>query len=302
MNKKEKKAEADKLYHEYNSLRDNEEIEKSLAIERKYAKLRIELIDEVTQEVERRKSMSMNQVEILVDSLPKKPKIRTGIDVLDWRLRNGDIDKEMGGFTLGNFIQIAGAKYAGKTTLMMKIMMGFSLQEKVSWFDFEMGKEKAVYKSRQFERESKNVHYYDGSRDIHDIVDEIKFLYAEGINHFVIDSMMKLTAKEYKKGYESASYISNLLSSLTSSMSINIYMINQMSQDSIKNGNLLMKHGNDVEYDSDYIFFIMRKILDKQDEYGRPVYDENCRVLLCTKNRVDDNTFDIEIEKKDIVG
>jgi len=300
MSMKAKKAKADKLYQEFHSLRANGHAEQSLKIEREYAQARIELIDEVTKEVAQRKSMTMDKLEALVDSLPKKVKIHTGIYPLDLHLvnENQGEEQEIGGFSLGNFIQIAGAKYAGKTTLMMKIMTNLSKTEKVSWFDFEMGREKAVSTSRLFHRKTQNLNYYDGGRDIKEVVDEIKFLYAEGVKHFVIDSMMKLTTKEYKRGYESTSYISNLLSELTSSMGINIYMINQMSQDSLRNGDLFMKHGNDIEYDSDYIFFVMRKTTGKKDNYGLPIYDENCRVLVCTKNRVDHNTFAIEIEKK----
>ena len=304
MNRKEKKAQADKLFHEFNSLRAKGQVEQSLKIERAYAQARIELIDEVTKELTQRKSITMDKLEVLVDSLPRKPKLRTGIYPLDMHLANENQREynESGGFSLGNFIQIAGAKYAGKTTLMMKIMTHFSKTEKVAWFDFEMGKEKAVSSSRLFTRETQNLNYYDGCREIKEVVDEIKFLYAEGVKHFVIDSMMKLTAKGHKRGYESASYISSLLSELTSSLGINIYMINQMSQDSLKSGDLFMKHGNDIEYDSDYIFFIMRKTTGKKDNYGLSLYDENCRVLVCTKNRVDHNTFAIEIEKKHISG
>lgn len=304
MNMKEKKYQADKLFQEFHNLRANGQTEQSLIIERKYAQIRIELIDEVTKEVTQRKSITMDKLEAMVDALPKKPKIRTGIYPLDLHLvnENKGKDQEVGGFTLGNFIQIAGAKNAGKTTLMMKIITNFSQLEKVSWFNFEMSDEKAVDTSRLFKRETKNLHYYDGSRDIKEVVDEIKFLYAEGVKHFVIDSMMKLNAKGYKRGYETASYVSSLLSELTSSMCINIYMINQMSQDSLRDGDLFMKHGNDIEYDSDYIFFIMRKTTGKKNNYGLPLYDENCRVLVCTKNRVDHNTFAIEIEKKHIVS
>ncbi len=275
-----------------------------LELERDYAQLRIELIDEVTKEVAERKSIRMDKLEALVDASPKKSKTRTGINSLDLHLFPEDQrqQQEIGGFTLGNFIQIVGAKYAGKTTLMMKIMTYISQSEKISWFDFEMGRNKAVSTSRLFNRKTKNLNYYDGSRNIDEVIDEIKFLYAEGIQHFVIDSMMKLTAKGQKRGYETASYISNLLSDLTRSMGINIYMINQMSQDSLRNGDLFIKHGNDIEHDSDYIFFVMRKTTGKKDDYGLPLYDENCRVLVCTKNRVDHNSFAIEIEKKCIVG
>ena len=307
---KEKKQKADVLLNEYLHLRETGELEESLKIEKQYAKLRIEIIDEVTQEVASRKSLTMTELEKMVDNMPKQQKIKTGISSLDAELSipvehikdDGNIlllDGDQG-FTLGNFIQIAGAKYAGKTTLMMKIMTHFSHTDPVSWFDFEMGREKAVQTSRKFKRDTSNINYYDGSREIVEVIDEIKFLYADGAKHFVIDSMMKLNAKGYKRGYEAASYISSVLSELTSSMGINIYMINQMSQDSLRNGDLFMKHGNDIEYDSDYIFFIMRK-KEGKDDNGVPKYNEDMRLIVCTKNRVDSKTFTVAIQKNEIL-
>lgn len=301
---KDKKKKADALLTEFLHLRESGELEESLIVEKQYATLRIEIIDEVTAEVASRKSITMAAARVKVDAMPPVEKIRTGIFPLDTALVPDEkkIYTELGGFSLGNFIQVAGAKYAGKTTLMMKIITNFSQSEPVSWFDFEMGVQKAVSTAELFRRDEQKIHYYDGSREINDVIDEIKFLYADGVRHFVVDSMMKLYAKGHKRGYETASYISSLLSELTSSMGINIYMINQMSQSSLKDGDLFMKHGNDIEYDSDYIFFVMRKTTGGKDKYGLPIYDEDCRVLICTKNRVDHNTFSIEIEKKHIQG
>ncbi len=307
---KDKKAKADNLLDKYLNLRSDGQLEESLIIEKQYAALRIEIIDEVTQEVNSRKSLTMEELERIVDSTPKKPKLKTGIYSLDAELTTPiEYEKEDGtlllldgeqGFSLGNFIQVAGAKYAGKTTLMMKIMTHFSHTEPVSWFDFEMGREKAVSTSRHFKRNVQNINYYDGGREINDIIAEIKFLYADEVRHFVIDSMMKLNAKGHKRGYEAASYISSVLSELTSSLGINIYMINQLSQDSLRNGDLFLKHGNDIEYDSDYLFFIRRKVIGK-NEHGGSMYDESMRLITCTKNRVDNKTFTVEIPKDEIL-
>ena len=139
--------------------------------------------------------------------------------------------------------------------------------------------------------------YYDSSREISDIVDEIKYLYASGVRHFVIDSMMKINEAGTKRGYESFSSISAKLSELSSSLMINIYLINQMSQDSVKNGHLMLKHGNDAEYDADYIFFILKKPTGEKDETGQPTFVEDVRIIRCTKNRPDSRLFSVEIDK-----
>ncbi len=180
------------------------------------------------------------------------------------------------------------------------MMTSMSKYESVSWFNFEMSDEKAVETLGQFEY--KDIEYYDGSRELNDIVDEIKFLYADNIRHFVIDSMMKIGAKGYERGYSSFSYISSKLSELTSTLGINIYLINQMSQDSQKTGQLMMKHGNDAEYDADYLFYVTKSSTGKTDEAGQEVVDETKRYIVCTKNRVDHRLFTVEIMKTDIFG
>ncbi len=304
LSRKERIVEAKNLQSQYLTLRGNGQRKESLEVERKYLALRTELIDEVTTEVTTRKSIPMTQVIQRVATREKKPRRETGIRSLDIEL----VDEKQygrghtGGLTLGNFIQIAGSRGAGKSTILMKMFAGLSNVEQVAWFNFEMSDEKATETLAQFDSEPKNLNYYEGSREILDIVDEIKFLYADGVRHFVIDSMMKVNAKGYKRGYESFSYISSIFAELTSSLGINVYLINQLSQDSERNGHLMMKHGNDAEYDADYIFVVMKEALEAKDEYGNTQYDDNHRLIVCTKNRVDHRTFTAKIDKYEIFG
>ena len=304
LEKDERIAKTKSLQQEYLTLRSNGQIKESFTVEREYLKLRTELIDEVTEEVKTRKSLNMTDIIHRVKTRVKKPRRETGIRSLDMELVS---DKQYGrgytgGLPLGNFIQVAGSKGAGKSTILMKIFAGLSKVEKVSWFNFEMSDEKAVDTLAHFDSEPKNLNYYEGSREISDIVDEIKFLYADGVRHFVVDSMMKVNAKGYKRGYESFSYISSIFSELTSSLGINIYLINQLSQDSERNGHLMMKHGNDAEYDADYIFFVMKETLEEKDEHGLTQYDESHRLIICTKNRPDHRTFTVKVPKYEILG
>jgi len=302
MDREEKIAKAKALQTQYLNERGNGQNRQSLITEREFIILRKELIDEVTTEVTSKKSINIQQVRDRVASRPKKPKRATGIDVLDFELvhenRYGHGNK--GGFSLGNFIQLAGERGAGKTTLMIKMLSGLSTFETVSWFNFEMSDEKAIGLLDEYQ--SGNIEYYEGSRELSDIVDEIKFLYADGVRHFLIDSMMKIDAQGHKRGYESFSHISAKLSELTSTLGINIYLIQQMSSESQRNGTLMMKHGNDAEYDADYMFFMVKATTGETDEAGQAVIDESKRFLVCTKNRPDHRLFTVDIAKHDIAG
>ena len=302
MNVKEKAAKAKELQSRYLHERSQGLNRESLATEREYLILRKELIDEVTTEVQSKKSINFEQVRSRVANRKREPKRETGIRVLDTELvhesRYGR--GTLGGFSLGNFIQIAGERGAGKTTIMLRILAGLSNYETVSWFNFEMSDEKAVNAIDEFENGT--IEYYEGSRELSDIVDEIKYLYSLGIKHFLIDSMMKIDSKGLKRGYESFSHISSKLSELTSTLGINIYLIQQMSSESQRNNTLMMKHGNDAEYDADYMFFLVKATTGQTDEAGQNVIDDSKRYLVCTKNRPDHRLFTIEIKKTDIFG
>jgi len=302
LDRKDRIKKAKKLHSEYLHLRASGQKKESLKIEREYLDIRKQLIDEVSTEIMSKKSVHISQIVERVSQRVKSPKRETGIPSLDRELvdEKGYVRGSIGGFTLGNFIQIAGTRGTGKTTILAKMMTSMSNYETVSWFNFEMSDEKAVEILGQFEY--KDIEYYDGSRELSDMSDEIKFLYADGIRHFVIDSMMKISAKGYERGYSSFSHISSKLSELTSTLGINIYLINQMSQDSQKTGQLMMKHGNDAEYDADYLLYVTKASTGDTDEAGQEIVDESKRFIVCTKNRVDHRLFTVEIPKSEIFG
>ncbi len=286
---------------------DNNNIKEAKKLEIEYLTLRREVLIEIDSASNRQRSEPISAVKERIENRKKPKRIETGITELDREL----VDNKMkmnnisGGFTLGNFIQIAGSRGSGKSSIMMKILTGFSNYEKTCWFDFEMGESRVVEKLHDFTHNDDNLLYYSSSRKLEDVVSEIKLLNAIGVNHFVIDSAMKITVPNLDN-YNRFSAISSELSELTSSLNINIYMINQMSQESEKTGILAIKHGNDAEYDADFIFYIMKmKAKDRNDKFindsfGMPVYDENNRLLKCTKNRQDDRLFSISIDKKSI--
>jgi RecA/RadA recombinase len=282
-------------------------IDKAINTEREFLKLRMSVIDEITQEVKRQKSKPIWQIKKEVAARPKVIRRETGIPALDRELVTDDEYGygKIGGFGIGNFIQIVGSKGAGKSTLLMKIITNISLHEKVCWFDFEMGDARVVQKLNSFTYSDENLLYYNSDRDLTSVIDEIKFLHAMGACHFVIDSTMKITVKGADK-LDRNSIISSSLSELTSTLGINIYIINQMSQQAEEMQVLKIKHGNDVEYDADFIFFILTlpkrengKII--KDEIGRPVEDDTKRAIICTKNRQDERKFTVLIPKEQLM-
>ena len=84
-------------------------------------------------------------------------------------------------------------------------------------------------------------------------------------------------------------------------------MINQMAQSSEREGHLAIKHGNDAEYDADFIFYILTKPLiengkNVKDELGMNIIDDSNRIIKCTKNRQDERLFTINLPKSSILG
>ncbi len=302
-NLEEKAKKAFDLKVKYSTMYSNNEAGAEKA-ELEYLALRKEVLKEADENVLCQKSELMSKVIERVKNKKKPKRIETGIRALDFELVTEDMKSKgiKGGLALGNFIQIAGAKGTGKSSLMLKILTGFSLYENVSWFDFEMGENRVVEKLQDFRHNEDKIFYYAASRNIDDVIDEIKFLNAVGVNHFVIDSAMKINVPGVDR-YEKFSTISSRLSELTSYFGINIYMINQMSQSAEREGHLSIKHGNDAEYDADFIFYLVNAI--KKDDRGNPmkddtgqfIKDQDCRILKCDKNRQDDRLFSIEISK-----
>lgn len=309
MGLKEQAKYAKELKQEYIRLYSINKVDEGKKLELEYLSVRRKIIESVDDDIMRQKSIPMYIIKERVAKKEKPKRIETGIRSLDFELVTEDMKTKgiKGGLALGNFIQIAGSRGSGKSSIMLKMLTGFSLYETVCWFDFEMGEDRVVQKLEDFYHDDKNMMYYNSSRMLSDIVDEIKFLNASGVNHFVIDSAMKVLVKGVDR-YEKFSTVSGELSALTSTLGINIYMINQLSQSSEREGHLMIKHGNDAEYDADFIFYILRKPkMDDEDknvydDLGMMVFDEDTRILKCTKNRQDERLFSVEIPKSQIMG
>ncbi len=293
---------------EYLRLFNDGDMEGSRREENKYLDARKSVISEMDSNIDRQKSLPMRDIVKRVSEMKPVARRETGIRNLDMELLP-DIDYgsgKVGGFALGNFIQIAGSKGSGKSTFMLKILTGISNYEKVCWFDFEMGERRVVQKLADFKYDMDALLYYNNSRTLEDVVEEIKYLNASGMEHFVVDSTMKIIVKGVDR-YEKFSTISSELSALTSQLNINIYLINQISQSAEREGHLAIKHGNDAEYDADFIFYLLPLPLRDEagevvtDELDLPMIDQEKRIIKCTKNRQDERIFTVEIPKWQIL-
>jgi len=302
--------EANRLKAQYVRAYELGDDAEALKLERRYLDLRRRVIDAVTDTVEKKRAVPLAEIKRRVAAMPKRPKYETGIRSLDAELVTEEqkMRGDIGGFTLGNFIQIAGSRGAGKTSIMLKILTNISLREAVLWCDFEMGERRVVEKIKPFPHDDTRLHYYNSSRELGDIIDEIKLHYGGGARHFVIDSAMKIVVSGVRERYDRFSEISARLSELTSTLGINVYLINQMSQTAERDGVFAIKHGNDAEYDADYIFYVTKvkkigpdgKLL--RNEYDEVEFDEQVRRIVCTKNREDERLFSVLVPKSEIFG
>lgn len=308
MGLEEKAKAASGLKNKYLHLYEHGTFKEAKNVELQYLQARAEVLSDVDENINRQRSVPIKVIKERVRLKPKVKRIETGIRELDYELVTEEMKTRgtKGGLSLGNFVQIAGSKGVGKSTFMLKMLTGFSNYEKVCWFDFEMGEDRVVQKLEEFTHSDDNMLYYASSRALEDVIDEIKFLNATGVNHFVVDSAMKIRVGNTDR-YDKFSTISGELSALTSSLGINIYMINQMSQTAERDGYLSIKHGNDAEYDADFMLFILNLPLienDKNvyDELGMMKMDEDNRIVKCTKNRQDERLFTVIVPKSSIVG
>ncbi len=297
----------EQLVHDANKLRldymreyDSGSVVQGKKLELRYLDIRRKVLAEVDETISRQKSIPMREIEERVKNKPKVKRIETGIESLDYELVSDEMKRSgtRGGMSLGNFVQIAGGRGSGKSSIMMKMITGFSHYESVCWFDFEMGEDRVVKKLRDFDYDSGKLLYYSASRQLDDIIDEIKFLSASGVRHFVIDSAMKIGVKDADR-YDRFSKISSMMAEMTSSLTINIYMINQISQSSDSEGRLYIKHGNDAEYDADFIFYIVKPTVKGTE--GEKIVDEDNRIMICSKNRQDERLFEVIIPKNQII-
>jgi len=226
------------------------------------------LLETTYRDLAQRKGITLREFEKMVDAKGTPPKRATGIELID-----NIFD---GGFEEGMFINLVGESGAGKSTLALELLLNISAHSKSVFIGLEMGDRLTLKKIRQYgitEAHRDNLIIDMHSRNIEDLKREVSLYAHDGIKFIVIDSKMKLEANGVHDDHKKIAYISNELSKLTQQLGVIIILINQMPNDSLKNGYVTIKGSGDQVYDSDIIL-----VYKKSKE-------PNKRKLLVYKNR-----------------
>jgi len=243
-------------------------------------KKKLELLDMIHQTEEARAGLTARELIAKVQAMPTLPKFETGMCKIDAAF--------LGGFETGLFINLAGESGAGKTTLLINMLANLSEGRKTVFFNFEMGDKLFVKKLKELklnDAQLDNLIIDSSTNNIDNLIMEIELYAEEGIKFFAIDSKMKITTTTGDKEYQQISNMSKELARLSARKDVVIFLINQMNEQDIKDKRLAFKGSGDQKYDSDIALFLV-----KEDEQ---------RKLICTKNRMNDRLFSIDLDLAD---
>lgn len=266
------------------NIRSEADIDAQIELTKKLYETKLALLEKIHLRDKQRAGVEAKKLIELVDAMPRAPRYETGIRKLDQAMN--------GGFETGMFINLAGESYAGKTTLLLSILANVSVTRQTVFFNLEMGNKLIVKKLKQMhlsDTQLTNLIIDATTTDIDDLIMEISLYAEDGVKFFAIDSKMKLTSKEVSNNeYQAISRTSSKLARLAYEKDIIIFLINQMSEDSIKTRRLAFKGSGDQKYDSDIAFFI---ILDRNNT--------DTRKLICAKNRQEERLFTLDLALSD---
>jgi len=237
---------------------------------------KIKMIEIITLE-EKRAGITARELKRLVELRPKTPRYETGIDALDYKF--------FGGIEIGTFVQLAGESGVGKTHLLLEILSNIANYSKTVFFNFEMGDTRIIKRLNKLlvnESQWDNLVIDSDTRNLDELCNEITLYAREGVKFFTIDSKMKIEVSGTQEDHKKFSSISNKLAKLSQQNDIIVFLINQMSEQDIKNKRLAFKGSGDQQYDSDISLFYVK------DEDGK-------RTLICNKNRQDEQEFHLDL-------
>lgn len=267
---------------------DRDSHDEVIKLKRELYQSKLQMLDLIEQE-EKRNGIKARDLIKMVHSLPHVPRYAIGIHAIDSELAT-DEDRRMGitgGIETGTFIQFAGESGAGKTTLVLDILANISKYSQCVFFNFEMGVKRIgnrLHRKLKEEVQMDNLIIDSHSRELNLLCMEITLYARDGIKFFAIDSRMKIEVEQEMADHQKTALISSKLSKLAQEKDIIIFLINQMSDEAIKENRMVLKNGGDQKYDADMMWFY---VIDKKDEKKR--------LLRCTKNRQDERTWKVEL-------
>ncbi len=236
----------------------------------------------IVEEDDISKNLSASQLIKEVEARPPAIRYETGIANLDRELN--------GGFEVGSLILVAGVSTAGKTHTLLDILSNVSTYSKCLFFNFEMGDRRIVNRLNRLlktKTQRDNFLINNVSRKLDDLVMEIIIAAKEGMKFFAIDSRMKIIVEGNEPEYMKISHVTKRLSEVAIHNDIIVILINQISEEDIKNKRLSFKGSGDQMYDADMALFIT-------------IEKDGIRKLRCAKNRQDERLFAINLPQVEI--
>ena len=256
------------------------DLDEQIKLKKQLYRTKLELLEMIHEKDKIRAGLSARELIAKVDNMPKMPKFETGMPLVDLQLG--------GGFETGLFVNLAGESGAGKTTFLLHLLSNLSEGRKTVFFNFEMGDRLFVKKLKDLklsDNQLDNMIIDSDTNKLEDLIMEIELYAEDDIKFFAIDSKMKIYTNSQAQEYQQISNMSKELARLAARKDIVIFLINQMNEEDIKNKRLAFKGSGDQKYDSDIALFLV-----KEDEK---------RKLICTKNRMNDKLFTIDISIRD---
>lgn len=214
-------------------------------------------------------AMTFREYGQYLKTLKHPEKHSTGVSFLD-DILGGGVEEE-------TFINIIGESGAGKSTFAINLLLNVAKHTPSYFVSLEMGKFKTFNKIESLiktDEQRDNLYVDIWTRGLDELVREIELFSHNGVKFFVIDSKMKIEVTAKSDEHQKIAYLSNTLSQLTQRLGVIIILINQMSEESIKNGRVAIKGSGDQKYDTDILIAIEK---NKKDN--------NTRVLNLAKNR-----------------
>lgn len=276
----ELKAYQTELTHQIDNAQRQENEDKVIELKEKFYQNKLDMLKCIKDEDSVRNAITAYQLRENVRDTPIPPRYATGVTMLDEKLK--------GGFEVGTFVQLAGQSGGGKTTILLTILANISKHKKCMMFNFEMGNRRIVDRLNKLlsvDEQWQNLMVDGLTRRLDDLCNEIRLSARDGIKFFMIDSMMKIETNEQDE-LKSQALISKQLSKVAQEKEVIVILINQMSEDAIKNSRLSLKGSNSQQYDSDITFFL--------------IVEDTKRRLVCSKNRQDEYLFNLDISLSDL--
>ena len=253
--------------------------EKQIAFKKELYSNKLEMID-LLEFQNKKNNISAKDLLHKVDNLPTVTRYATGLKYLDKNLKLHESDED-GGIEVGSLVILGGQSGAGKSHIMLEMLSHISTYSKCVFFNFEMGDRRLASRLKKLLKTKEQLENFlvdSESRDLGDLLMEIKILAQEGVKFFAIDSKMKITVKGNEAEYQKISKITKELSAAAIKNDIIILLINQISEENLKTKTLAFKGSGDQLYDADIALFLT-------------IIEDDRRQLICKKNRQDERLF-----------